>query len=82
MSVGEGCRVRFESVRSDPYGCGWEPITLDGVLEAVQVRPWGTDATVRLEPPVVVGHLTYLEPVERVSVSVSRLEPVRVEGAT
>jgi len=71
-----GERVRFESVNSDPYGCGWEPLALEGVVEAVAVRPWGTDATVRLDPPVAVGHLTYPEPVERVSVSVSRLEPI------
>lgn len=48
---------------------GWELLQVRGRVERVDVRPWGTDALVRLDIPSLVGNLDCNEPVLFLSMS-------------
>lgn len=49
-----GQRVRVKTTRG--YRFAETPIAVDGVVESIDVRPWGTDVLVRFDEPALVGN--------------------------
>lgn len=64
-----GQRVVVETVRG--LRGGWESLDVEGVVEAIEKKPWGTDAKIRLTEPTYLGNIDCNLEVSYLSLSTS-----------